>query len=127
MVAKILLTITSQYHDIFGWGRPVFIGDIYIKDFKKLIDEDIVRNNKRKEKTGKGQSLEDRRIYRINELVEHQIRSEMINFVREQGIDQCYQNHDCIIFDGEVDVQAMRKRIYENLNINVGLTVTKYD
>lgn len=125
---KIRKEVIRKFYNLDADANQHFkIGDIYIKDFKKLIDEDIVRDNKRKEKTGRGQSLEDRRIYRINELVEHQIRSVMINFVREQGIDYCHQNHDCIIFDGEVDVQEMRKRIYEKLNINVGLTVTKYD
>lgn len=101
-------------------------GNLFVKYFKKLIDEDIRKNNKKQKGNGRGKSLSDRRIYRIYELVEHQIREEMISYIKSKGGENIYQLHDCVIFKGEIDPSELKCHIFQKLNILVSFSKEKY-
>jgi hypothetical protein len=70
--------------------------------------------------------LSDRRIYRIYELVEHQIREEMIVYIESKGGKNVYQLHDCVIFKGDIDVSDLKYYIFQKLNILISFSKNVY-
>jgi len=102
------------------------IGNIRVKDFEGMIDAEIQEHNQTLKGKGRGKSLDDRRIYRIYELVERQIRLKMIEFLENKGIADFYQIHDCVIFDGKIDVKELRLFIYQELNMIIGFSEKTY-
>lgn len=102
------------------------VGKIRISEFKNLVDEEIKLQNRKMKGKGRGKSLEDRRLYRIYELIEHQIRTEMINYINSLGYKDCYQLHDCIIFEGDLDIISLKKYIYLKLNMVINFSKEVY-
>nr|WP_321466406.1 hypothetical protein [uncultured Desulfobulbus sp.] len=109
------------YYQNNDFNTGIKIGNIFIKNFKKLIDEDIETDNIIKRQKikgyGKGKSLEDRILFRIYQLVECQIRNKMIQFLESKNINEHYQLHDCVIFKGDVEVKELMRFIYEELRM----------
>jgi hypothetical protein len=95
------------------------VGKIRVSEFKNMVDEEIRLQNRKIKGKGRGKSLDDRRVYRIYELIEHQIRTEMINYIDSLGYKDCYQLHDCIIFKGDLDIDSLENYIYLKLNMKI--------
>jgi len=102
------------------------LGNIRISQFKSLIDDDIAAHNLKLEGKGRGKPLEDRRIYRLYELVENQVRTKMIEFLNKLGINEHYQLHDCLIFPAKFDLRALRHYIFKELNLNLSFSAETY-
>ncbi len=75
------------------------IGDLFLKEFKPLIDEVIRINNLKLKGNGRGKKRDDRIAFRITELIEHQIRECMISIFEKLNVDNIYQIHDAVIID----------------------------
>ncbi|MGD9808135.1 MAG: hypothetical protein AB7E76_09395 [Deferribacterales bacterium] len=114
------------YHQNSDSNEFFKIGNIRVKDFKDMIDAEIQEHNQTLKGKGRGKSLDDRRIYRIYELVERQVRLKMIEFIESKGIADFYQIHDCVIFDGKIDVNELRQFIYQELNMIIGFSEKTY-
>lgn len=114
------------YHQNSDSNEFFKIGNIRVKDFKDMIDAEIQEHNQTLKGKGRGKSLDDRRIYRIYELIERQIRLKMIEFLENKGIADSYQIHDCVIFDGRIDVKELRLFIYQELNMIIGFSEKTY-
>jgi hypothetical protein len=109
-----------------GCNKSFKVGKILVSEFKNMIDEEIRLQNGKLKGKGRGKSLDDRRLYRIYELIEHQIRTEMINYINSLGYKDCYQLHDCIIFKGDLDINSLKKHIYLKLNMIISFSKEVY-
>jgi hypothetical protein len=114
------------YHQNGDTNKSFKIGNIRVKDFKGMIDTDIQEHNQTLKGKGRGKSLDDRRLYRIYELVERLIRLKMIEFIESKGISEYYQLHDCVIFDGKIDTKELRQFIYQELNMIISFSEKTY-
>jgi len=124
---KLRDAVLGKFYDQEGDRNKHFkLGNLLVKDFKNLIDEDIKKNNKKLKGNGRGKSLDDRRVYRIYELVEHQIRSEMISYIKSKGGENIYQLHDCVIFKGDIDASELKYHISQKLNLIVNFSKKVY-
>jgi len=114
------------YYQNLDSNKCFKIGNIRVKDFKSMIDDEIQAHNRTLKGKGRGKSLDDRRIYRIYELIERQIRLKMIEFIENKGISEHYQIHDCVIFDGKIDTEELRQFIYQKLKMIMSFSVKTY-
>ncbi len=120
------VVLEKFYHQSKDSNNFKKLGGVLISEFKEMIDEDIKQHNKKLKGNGKGKSLDDRRIYRIYELVEHQIRLKMIEYINQNGIHEYHQLHDCVIFDGNIDSSSLEKYIFDELNLRVSFSQETY-
>ncbi len=99
------------------------IGNLKLKEFKPLIDEEIRINNLKLKGKGRGKKLDDRIAFRINELVEHQIREKMITLLEYYSKNECiYQIHDAVIIK-ELPKELSINKILGYINKELGFII----
>lgn len=118
--------LENFYNRKQGCNECFKVGKIRVSAFKNMVDEEIRLQNRKLKGKGRGKSLDDRRLYRIYELIEHQIRTEMINYINSLGYKDCYQLHDCIIFKGDLDINSLKNYIYLKLNMIISFSKEVY-
>lgn len=129
--AKILRTsiLEKFYYQEDDHNPHLKIGSLKLKEFKPLIDEEIRVNNLKLKGNGRGKKLDDRRTFRISELVEHQIREKMITLLEYYSKDNIYQVHDALIIRSlpkELDINTIQKHIKEVLGFNISISSEIY-
>jgi len=120
---KLKKQVLKKYFCYDDINSKIYIGNVKISNMKNLIIKDIEYENKLKKRDNRGKCYDDRVFYRINIIVEHQIRNKMIEFVKKQGCTTpIYQIHDCILSSSfpNVNVKNMSKYIRQELGLFIG-------
>ncbi|MGL1862394.1 MAG: hypothetical protein OCC46_07725 [Pseudodesulfovibrio sp.] len=113
-------------------NRNYKIGNLYIRDIPGMVDEQIRIDNLKLKGKGRGKVKEDRIMARIYELVEHEMRKEIVTYMESKGVDEIYQVHDCVIFpqqntEGKLTKVMIAKRVFDKLKMRISLSVETYD
>lgn len=120
---KLKKEVLKKYFYYTDINSKIYIGNVKINDIKNLVTKDIENENMIKKRDNRGKCYDDRVFYRINIIVENQIRNKMIEFAKKQGCTTpIYQIHDCILSSSfpNVNVKNMSEYIKQELGLYIG-------
>lgn len=90
------------------------LNELAIKDIKHYVDKWFV--NDALVKKGKGSKKKESTIvHKIIELVEHQIRALVLDFISSKIETSVYQIHDAFIFNGSIQLDELERHIYDEI------------
>lgn len=122
------VVLSKFYYQNDDLNPNIKIGDLKLSDFPRLIDEGIKQTNIKKNIGGRGKKKEDRIIFRINELLEHQIRKCLIQYLSTFNGNNIYQIHDAVIFKNTMNILSadLEQIIYNKLRFVVKFETKEY-